>query len=1482
MKHPVKILLISFLVFLSLLAGLVTFFSISPGENLIRIEIEKRAGKALSKIVHIERLEANLFNRISIGKIEILNLDSSRFVSLEEGTTRYSLLSFLTKSPTIELIKLDGLDASIFRDSLGTFNLPQVSSGKDKSTQASGKKLKIILKQLEINNSSVSYADDMSEIDSRLTNLQLELTRTNDDLIYIHLKADSLRFSIQSKPVVCDNLELSASLEDTLLIVDYLSFQPAGLSVTGNGKINIKDRDLKFASDLAISGSTVEAGKLIRNFVPSMTIPETGEFSLKLKAEGGIENPSAEITIYARDISTGGYTLPEITGQLGWKRTGIQDDLSVDLNWRMILPSGKAITPNSLSAGAVLNDSFLVLSDVKLKSGRSEASGRLKINVSDKNHPIIGLFSASVSAPDINNFLSADKLSKIPSINGKIQTVTHLAGSLTNPSIRSRIDIPRLSTEAIVFEEFSAWVKYENMRFQIDSLSSRINDGSFTGEGFIDLKQPHRYRIRLNLDDVELASTLSSFFKDTSAYQGNFQGELTSDGCLDSLETIDLKCRLNFQNINYAGKPLPDFLAELRYQSSQLGLYIQQSETRINADLTLSNKSINGRFTVAIPEIEHLADLANIKDFNGTFDLHGNIRGSINAPSLSANFSGNGLNYRGLPLDSLSGIINYNDHKLAFVDCIGSGRMPDISSVSREFELADLSGELVYLLKFSGSPDNPSGEAHLSLANLVYKENKIENIEADIALASNTVRLNYFKFQNNNEILYGSGECGLKTYSGSVELNQQAIAADSLSSHSPGKIITWFNLNPNSIRTINATCNNFNIEKFLIFAPLSGDIRGILNFNLETKGTISNPVIHLTANVVKPGYRNSEIDSILAEIFIDSKALNLSRLSVFKGKKIAAGQAKLQLNRDKSGKITLTGSDKFTGAMNADNIDLAFLNPLIAKNANIKGICTCNMKWNGTISDPNLRGSIKFVDGELMTNPDAESFTNIRVFIEMSDTVLVLHDLHTDYRNIPIDGKGRLKFLSKNSLESQVSISLAGQQSFTSSGTISKDSIDIFGETTDLDLSIMEPFLPHGTILGGRILSKLKFSGLIHSPYIEGKAVFNDVMYSSDTTLFKITDGELYLIFDGNRITADSISGRINKGEFRAHGGFEYKDHKIRNYQAALSANQVRFEEPEKYTLTIKTAQLNLIQEGDFNLIDGEISLGETRIINRFQPEKILSYFQNLEKPRPDLPAFITSTKLQIRIKDSDNIWIDNNLARMRLHSELSFIGNAANPLLTGRLSVSEGYITYLDRKFDIGHGSLDFFDPNRLNPYVDVSATTSVKNYQSLEATPYLITLSLQGEIDHVRTDLTSEPPESKSDILALLTLGMTRNQLRGGDGSQSDATVSGIMRERVELMSSRRISGFISGKVGTALGLEEMTIENNLFNFKDSSGPQLIASKKISNRLGITYTTSVGHINDQGIKLDYMLTNHFAVEGQTDQRGRSGIDLKYRLRLR
>ncbi len=278
------------------------------------------------------------------------------------------------------------------------------------------------------------------------------------------------------------------------------------------------------------------------------------------------------------------------------------------------------------------------------------------------------------------------------------------------------------------------------------------------------------------------------------------------------------------------------------------------------------------------------------------------------------------------------------------------------------------------------------------------------------------------------------------------------------------------------------------------------------------------------------------------------------------------------------------------------------------------------------------------------------------------------------------------------------------------------------------------------------------------------------------------------------------------------------------------------------------------------------------------EPTAILPWTRQVEQTPPDFPEFIQQTRLSVRVRNADNIWVDNNLAHIKLHAEMEAIGSVERPNVSGQLSITDGYLLYLDRKFTVQTGVFYFNDPNKINPDLNLTATTSVTAYQALQATTYNITFGVQGTMEQPQVTLTSVPALERADIISLLTLGATRQQLAGGNGGSTGQ----ILQERAEVLASQQISGYVGQRVGNLLGLDQVSVQGNIFNRSDTTGPELIAAKQISDNLRVTYKTTVGHLNDQAVQVNYDIWRHFSLEGQTNRRGDASLNLKYGIRFR
>jgi autotransporter translocation and assembly factor TamB len=356
----------------------------------------------------------------------------------------------------------------------------------------------------------------------------------------------------------------------------------------------------------------------------------------------------------------------------------------------------------------------------------------------------------------------------------------------------------------------------------------------------------------------------------------------------------------------------------------------------------------------------------------------------------------------------------------------------------------------------------------------------------------------------------------------------------------------------------------------------------------------------------------------------------------------------------------------------------------------------------------------------------------------------------------------------------------------------------------------------------------------------------------------------------------------MGEGTVLLTGHATHEDRKLSDVALRMNVSKVKFQREKQAIVLVNSAVLTFRGEQDRYVLEGDVILGPSHVTLDFKPQSLVTLARKIERPERKLPLILQQTRMDVRLRESKNIWIDNRLARMRLHTELAFLGSPQVPNVSGRVRVEEGYLFYLDRKFTVERATIDFADPNRLNPIVDIMAGTSVTSRGREAGVKYDVALSLSGALDELTFELVSDPPLSKPDIVALLTLGRTRERTAEAEAGAPGTSVGEVLWDRTKEITGKKLTGYTERKIGGLLGLGRVTIEGDLFRFDRSWGPSLVASKKLSKRMQVTYATRVGYANEQSIQLDYRLSERFSLEAQTDQRGQSGIDLKYKLRFR
>jgi len=213
--------------------------------------------------------------------------------------------------------------------------------------------------------------------------------------------------------------------------------------------------------------------------------------------------------------------------------------------------------------------------------------------------------------------------------------------------------------------------------------------------------------------------------------------------------------------------------------------------------------------------------------------------------------------------------------------------------------------------------------------------------------------------------------------------------------------------------------------------------------------------------------------------------------------------------------------------------------------------------------------------------------------------------------------------------------------------------------------------------------------------------------------------------------------------------------------------------------------------------------------------------------------------------------------AQVRAGGSLSLQGTVAHPVVLGTIETQDGRITFRRHRFTLENVVVRFDDPRRINPYLDVRATTRIRTYD--------VTMWLSGRADDLRIRLSSEPPLPQEDLLALVTLGATRAEL----GTSGGLVFAG---EAAQILSKELLGNDVS--VPTVDVLE--------FGKNEAGEDQFRVGKRLNDRTLVTYTGSFAEGGKSKLRVEYQLLGPLLLAGEQEFNGGVGGDVILRLRFR
>src|SRR5436853_2674390 len=229
--------------------------------------------------------------------------------------------------------------------------------------------------------------------------------------------------------------------------------------------------------------------------------------------------------------------------------------------------------------------------------------------------------------------------------------------------------------------------------------------------------------------------------------------------------------------------------------------------------------------------------------------------------------------------------------------------------------------------------------------------------------------------------------------------------------------------------------------------------------------------------------------------------------------------------------------------------------------------------------------------------------------------------------------------------------------------------------------------------------------------------------------------------------------------------------------------------------------------------------------------------------------------------------------AQLQADADLRVRGTWEHPILLGHIHILSGNLNFAGNRYRVSRGDLNFANPFRLDPVLNVEATTTIQQYE--------ITLNFNGPASKLTLAYRSDPPLPANDIVTLLALGQTSSEatVRSAGVTQSGTTgASAILSEAISSQLSGRLEklfGITSFRVDPALAGVGSTVS------QQSAASRITVEPQITRHLTITYVSNVSSTQQQVIQVEYNVDRNVSIVGLRDQNGTFGIDIKIKKRF-
>jgi len=601
---------------------------------------------------------------------------------------------------------------------------------------------------------------------------------------------------------------------------------------------------------------------------------------------------------------------------------------------------------------------------------------------------------------------------------------------------------------------------------------------------------------------------------------------------------------------------------------------------------------------------------------------------------------------------------------------------------------------------------------------------------------------------------------------------------------------------------------------------------GALSFAANGAGTLDEPVINGDLQVSDLVLNGERIGGFTANAVTRGTHLQLTARSNFP-------HASLWLDED----VELRGDMPAHMTMQFSNLDI---DPFLKQE--IKGKITGHSSMAGQAALDGPLKQLKLLKGEFKINEFKVEVQKVPI---ASDGPI---ELHLANGVVSVQRCALISEDSRLALSGSVGLQAERQLDLRADGSVNLKLV----HTLDPDITSYGTATIGVTVTGGTAKPLMKGRiEIIHAglSMIDLPSGLGDINGSFVFNLDKL---------EVEHLTARTGGGLVNFGGFVTYG-------RTIGFDLTATGNEIRF----RYAGISVTSDQSLHLTGTLQnaSLKGDVTVIRFAQIPSTELPYALAQASPVAVPNPNSP--LNALHLDVRILSAPELTVQTSLAKLSGGVDLRLRGTAARPVLLGRISIAEGDLKMEGTKYHLERGDITFTDPVRIDPVLDIEATTRVRDYD--------ITIGLHGTLERLTTTYRSDPPLSNDDIVALLAFGRTQ-----GDTSGAATAQLGFAESASNAVLGQAINQTVSSRASKLFGVSSIRINPSVEGTENNPNARLTVEQQVSNNVTLTYITNLTRSAQQVIQFEYNINSEYTFQAIRDENGVVSFDLLVRKRKR